>query len=58
MLNVMRERLVLRIEIDSGDALSAIEQRDRDMHRDRRLARAVLVASEHNDVRRRGLLRT
>jgi hypothetical protein len=54
----MREGFVLAVKVNGGDALSAIEESDRDMHRDRRLARAVLVAPEHNDVRRRRLLRT
>ena len=54
VLDVMREGLLARVEIDGGDALPGLEQRDRDVHRGGRFARAALLVAEHDDMRGRG----
>ena len=35
VLDVMGEALLARVEVDRGDPLARLQQRDRDMHRDR-----------------------
>ena len=52
VLDVMGEAFLPRVEIDRGDALARLHQRDRDMHRDRGFARPALFVAEHDDVRR------
>jgi tripartite ATP-independent transporter DctM subunit len=51
VLDVARQRLLLEIEIEGGDALSSLEQRHHDMHRNRRLAGAALVVADHDHMR-------
>src|SRR4029077_14716110 len=51
VLDVMREGLLPAVEIDGGDALSGLEQRDRDMHGGGRLARPALFVAQHDYVR-------
>jgi hypothetical protein len=45
------------VEIDRRDALAGLEQRHREMHCERRLARAALLVAEDNDARRAELCR-
>jgi hypothetical protein len=52
---LMGKALLAAVEIDSKDTLSSLEQRHRDMKRDRGLARAALFVPEHNHVRRLGI---
>ena len=51
VLDVMREALLARVEIDGGDALAGFQQRDRDMQRGRRFSRTAFFVAEHDDVR-------
>jgi hypothetical protein len=44
----MSEALLSRIEVDRGDALAGLQQRDRDMHRDRRFSGPTLFVAEYN----------
>jgi hypothetical protein len=55
VLGVMRQGLLPQIEIDGGNALAEIHQRNCDMHGNRGLSRAPLLVSQHHDVRRRRL---
>jgi hypothetical protein len=48
VLDVMSEALLSRIEVDRGDALAGLQQRDRDMHRDRRFSGPTLFVAEYN----------
>src|SRR6185437_1306821 len=51
VLDVMGEALLAAVEIDGGDPLTGLEQRDRYMQRRRRLTRTALLVSEHDYVR-------
>ncbi len=53
VLDVSRERLLVYVEIEGGDALSGFEQRCDDVHGKRGFAAATLVISHDHDVRRR-----
>ena len=50
VLDVMGEAFLPRVEIDGGDALAGLQQRDRDMHRGGRFAGAALLVAEHDDM--------
>ena len=52
VVDVVREALLARVEIDGGDALAGFQQRDRDMHRDRGLARAAFFVAEYDAIGR------
>src|ERR1044072_4243279 len=45
VLDVMREGLLPAVEVDRGDALAGLEQRDRDMHRGCGFARAARLGA-------------
>jgi hypothetical protein len=47
--------LLAAIEIDGGDALAGLHQRDGDMQRGGGLPRTALLVAQHNDMRRAGL---
>ena len=49
----MGEALLARIEIDRGDALAGLQQRDSDMHGRGRFARAAFFVAKDDDMRRR-----
>ena len=55
--DVMGEAALARVEVDGGDALASLHQRDRDMHRGGRFARAALLVAEHDHMGGSGLLR-
>ena len=48
VLDVMGEAFLPRVEVDRGDALPGLQQRDRDMHRDRGFSRPTLFVAENN----------
>ena len=50
VIDVMRQRFLLVVEIDGGDALTRLDQRDGDVHGNRRLAGAALVVSYNDDA--------
>jgi hypothetical protein len=50
VLDVVAEAFLARVEIDGGHALAGLHQRDRDMHRNRGLARSALLIAEHDDM--------
>ena len=45
------QRLLAGVEVDAGDLAAGLEQRHREMDRDRRFARAALLVADHDDVR-------
>ena len=51
VFDVMGEGLLPAVEIDGGDALTGLEQGDRNVHRRGRFSRAALLVAEHDDVR-------
>jgi hypothetical protein len=44
----MGETFLTRVEVDRGDTLPSLEQRDCDMHRDGRFTRPTLLVAENN----------
>jgi hypothetical protein len=44
----MGETFLARVEIDRGDALACLQQRDRDMHRNCRFTRPTLFVAKYN----------
>ena len=48
VLEIMGEAFLPRVEVDRGDALPDLQQRERDMHRDRGFARPTLFVAEDN----------
>ena len=48
VLDVMGETLLARVAVDRRDPLASLQQRDRDMHRDRGFARPTLFVAENN----------
>jgi hypothetical protein len=46
----MREAFLPGIEIDGGDALARLQQRDRDVQRGGRFAGAALFVAEYDNV--------
>ncbi len=50
VIDVVRQRLLLVVEIDGGDALTRLDQRDGDVHGNCRFAGAALVVSDNNDA--------
>ena len=52
VLDVVGEASLPRIEIDRGDPLAALHQRDRDMHGDRGLPRSALFVGNNNHADR------
>jgi hypothetical protein len=44
----MGETFLPRVEIDRRDPLAGLQQRDRDMHRDRRFSGPTLFVAEYN----------
>ena len=52
VIDVTGEALLPQVEVDRGDALPEIQQRDRDVHGESGLSRAPFLIAEHNDMRR------
>ena len=55
VLDVMGEAFLPRVEVDGGDALAGLQQRDGDVHRRGRFSRAAFFVTKHDDVRRKRL---
>ena len=55
-LDVVGEGPLPAVEIDGCDALAGLQQRNGDVHRDGGFARAALLVSDHDDMRRRAQL--
>src|SRR5262245_22307130 len=53
VLNVSRESLLIKVEIERGDALSGFKEGYDDVHGKSGFAAATLVISHNHDVRRR-----
>jgi hypothetical protein len=50
VLDVMRQGLLPQVEIDAGNPLAKIHQRDGDMHGDRGFSRTAFLVPQHHDV--------
>ena len=55
VLDVMGEASLAGIEIDGGDALAGLQQRDSDMHGRGRLSRSAFFVAKDDDMRRERL---
>ena len=51
VVDIVGEGLLPQVEIDGGDALAEIQERDGDVHGDGGLPGASLLVAEHNDMR-------
>ena len=56
--DVAGKALLAAVEVDGGDALAGLQQRDSDVQGGGGLARAALLVAEHDDMRRAGLALT
>ena len=57
VLDVMGEAFLPRIEVDGGDALAGLQQRDGDVHRGGRFSRAAFFVAKDDDMRREAAFR-
>ncbi|MHC2196151.1 hypothetical protein ACVJF1_008784 [Bradyrhizobium diazoefficiens] len=55
VVDVVGEALLAAVEVDGGNALTGLQERDRDVQGSGRFAGAALLVAQHNDVRRAGL---
>jgi hypothetical protein len=51
-LDIMGEGLLPAVQVDGCDALASLQQRNGDVHRDGGFARAALLITDHDDMRR------
>jgi hypothetical protein len=52
IFNVMGKAALTGVEIDRGDALSGLQQRNSDVHSRSRLSRSAFFVAKDNDMRR------
>ena len=55
VLDIVRKAALARVEVDGGDTLAGLQQRDGDVHGGGRLARAAFLVTKNDDVRRNWL---
>ena len=55
VFDIMGEAALARVEIDRGDALAGLQQRDGDMHRRGRFSGSAFFVAKDDDMRRERL---